>query len=118
MRLLVAACIVALAGNGLAQPGHQHAPASAAQAHRALGTVKSVDAAKRTATIAHEPVLSLKWPAMTMSFKAKDKATFEQLKPGAEVNFEFEQRGKEYVITAVNPGWGSCSADCPMNKAH
>lgn len=118
MRLLVAAFSLAIASIGLAQPGHQHEPASSAQAHRALGMVKSVNAAKRTATIAHEPVLSLKWPAMTMSFKAKDKATFEQLKPGAEVNFEFEQRGKEYVITAVNPGWGSCSADCPMNKAH
>src|SRR5205823_4865511 len=43
------------------------------KSHHAVGVVKSVDAAKGTLTLEHEPVASMKWPAMTMTFKAKDK---------------------------------------------
>lgn len=120
---LAAALVFAFGSPAFAQSGHDHsrgaAPAERTQnaiSHRALGLVKSVNAEKATAVIAHEPILSLKWPAMTMVFKTGDRALLRELKAGAEVNFEFEQRGKDYVITAVNPGWGSCSADCPMNK--
>lgn len=99
---------------------HQHAaqtPPAKAQAgsHRAVGIVKSVDAAKNKVMIRHEPVQSLKWPAMTMAFKVRDAKTLEVLKPGAQVNFEFQQRGDDYVVTAVNPAWGSCKPDCTMN---
>jgi len=46
-------------------------------------------------------VASLKWPAMTMSFLVKDKATLEKLREGGKVEFEFVQQGKDYVITSV-----------------
>jgi Cu/Ag efflux protein CusF len=72
-----------------------------AQSHKASGTVEKVDAAKGTVTIAHGPVQTMSWPGMTMAFKAKDKKMLEKVKPGAKVDFEFEQRGKDYVVTRI-----------------
>ena len=69
--------------------------------HHGSGVVKSVDAAKGTVTIAHGPVETLKWSAMTMTFKAKDKKLLDSLKPGQKVEFEFIQEGKTYIVTRV-----------------
>ena len=69
--------------------------------HDAIGTVKSVDPAKGTVTLAHGPVKSLNWPAMTMGFAVKDKALFDKLSVGKKVDVEIVQQGGNYVITAV-----------------
>jgi Cu/Ag efflux protein CusF len=69
--------------------------------HHATGKVKSVDAANGTVTIDHGPVASMKWPAMTMTFKAREKALLQNIKPGQQVEFDFEQHGKDHVITKV-----------------
>ena len=74
---------------------------SQSKSHHVTGTVKSVDAGKGTVTVDHQPVASMNWPAMSMTFKAKDKKMLNQLKPGANVEFDFEQHGKDYVITKV-----------------
>jgi Cu(I)/Ag(I) efflux system periplasmic protein CusF len=71
------------------------------KSHHAAGKVKSVDAAKGTVTIDHGPVASMKWPAMTMTFKAKDRKMLEAVKPGQNIEFDFEQQGKDHVITKV-----------------
>ena len=42
--------------------------------------------------IAHGPVATLKWPAMTMDFKAANSALLADLKPGAAIDFEFVER--------------------------
>ena len=70
-------------------------------AHTAVGVVKNVDPAKSTVTLAHEPVKSLNWPAMTMGFTVKDKALLDKLKADKKIEFEFVQQGKDYVITSV-----------------
>jgi Cu(I)/Ag(I) efflux system periplasmic protein CusF len=67
--------------------------------HNATGVVTKVD--KNKVTIKHEPVQSMKWPSMTMGFVVKDKALADKLKPGAKVDFEFVQEGKDYVVTKV-----------------
>jgi len=69
--------------------------------HQATGIVKAIDPAKGTVTLAHEPVASLRWPAMTMRFTVKDKALFDKLVVDKKVDFEFKQQGKDYVLTAV-----------------
>mgnify|MGYP001619357081 CR=1 FL=1 len=69
--------------------------------HKATGVVKNTDRNKGTVTLAHEPVPSLKWPSMTMSFAVKDKAMFDKLPTNKKMDFEFVQQGKDYVITAV-----------------
>ena len=77
-------------------------PAAGAQtAHKATGVVKKVDPKAGTATLAHDPVKSLNWPAMTMGFTVKDKALLDKLQAGKKVEFDFVQQGKDYVITTV-----------------
>ena len=76
-------------------------PAQTAPAHVATGIVKSVDPAKGAVMLAHDPVKSLKWPAMTMPFTVKDKALLDKLQPNKKVQFEFVQQGRNYIITSV-----------------
>lgn len=100
---ILLAALVSLSPIASAQMmGHGHgASTKEAAAHRAAGVVKSVDAEKGTLTVAHGPIATLNWPAMTMSFKSPDKAALREIKPGAKLDFEFEQRGKDYVITKI-----------------
>jgi Cu(I)/Ag(I) efflux system protein CusF len=74
---------------------------SEAKTHKGVGTVKKVDPAGGKVTLAHGPIQSLKWPAMTMSFTVKDKAMLDKLSPDKKVEFEFVQQGSDYVITSV-----------------
>ncbi len=75
--------------------------AGKAAMHKANGTVTKVDPAKNTVTIAHGPVQSMEWPAMTMTFKAKNKATLAKVKEGEKVEFSFVQSGKDYIVTDI-----------------
>ena len=77
------------------------AAASAATVHMATGTVKKVDAKSGLVTLAHDPVKSMNWPAMTMGFQVQDKMLFDKLAVGKKVDFEFVQGTKGYVVTAV-----------------
>lgn len=72
-------------------------------AHQGTGTVKSIDAAKGTVTLAHGPIASLNWPAMTMGFKLKDAALAKGIKAGDAVDFELVQSGSDYVVTRLQP---------------
>ena len=69
--------------------------------HSATGVVKKVDSKENTVTIAHEPVKSLRWPAMTMAFKVKDKALLDKLAVEKKADVQFVQQGKDYVVTSV-----------------
>jgi Cu(I)/Ag(I) efflux system membrane fusion protein len=82
------------------------APASAAPAapvgHRAEGKVDAIDLKAGTLSLEHGPVATLKWPAMTMEFKAANAALLQGLKPGQAVSFEFvERQPGEYVVTTI-----------------
>jgi Cu(I)/Ag(I) efflux system protein CusF len=69
--------------------------------HKTSAVVKAVDPAKGMVTLAHGPVQSLKWPAMTMGFSVKDKALFDRLSVGKKVDVEFMRQGSGYVVTAA-----------------
>lgn len=69
--------------------------------HKAVGIVKALDEKAGTVTFAHEPVKSLNWPAMSMTFSIRDNMFFDRLAEGRKVEFEFAQEGKVYVVTAV-----------------
>ncbi len=71
------------------------------QTHNAVGVVKALDAKAGTVTFAHEPVKSLNWPAMNMTFSVKDNMLFDKLTEGKKVKFDFVQEGKAYVVTGV-----------------
>lgn len=72
-----------------------------AMTHTTAAVVKNVDAASGKVTLAHEPVKSLNWPAMTMGFAVKDKMLLDKLAVGKKVHVEFVQQGSDYVVTAV-----------------
>jgi len=111
--LIALAALVTSAPTVLAQSGEMKGmdmkgmdmgkkPVAGAQtAHKATGVVKKVDPKAGTVTLAHDPVKSLNWSAMTMSFGVKDKAFLDKLQPGKKVEVEFVQQGKDYVITSV-----------------
>lgn len=87
-----------------APQGATGAGAAKAAGHQADGTVESLDVSAGTLMLEHGPVPSLKWPAMTMEFKAANGALLAGLKPGARVTVEFvERQPGEWVITRVTP---------------
>jgi Cu(I)/Ag(I) efflux system membrane fusion protein len=91
----------------LESPGEKPADGKTPTTHRGKGKVKSVDAAKGRVELEHEPIPSMKWPAMSMGFSVPDKKQLEPLKKGDAV--EFEVRGKpaeggDYVIEKIAPG--------------
>ncbi len=69
--------------------------------HSAKGTVTKVDASSKKVTLAHEPVESLSWPAMTMGFVVQDEQLLNNLNVGDTVDFEFMKAEQGYVITEV-----------------
>lgn len=78
--------------------------ASAPARHRGDGSIEAIDWAHATVTIAHGPIASLKWPAMTMDFRAREPALLRSLKPGQKVAFEMaEEPDGEYVIVRIHP---------------
>lgn len=86
---------------GLASEGSPTTDADATAVHQATGTVKSVSGT--TVTLAHGPVESLNWPAMTMSFEAPDATMVRDIKPGDRVAFSFRQSEGGYFLTEVRP---------------
>ena len=80
----------------------------AAQVHRGEGTVQAVDAKSGTVELEHGPIASLKWPAMTMEFKARDRSMLQNVKRGQSVQFEIsESRPGEYLIERIEPRPGA-----------
>ncbi len=85
-------------------------PAPSPVGHRAEGQVEDIDAKAATVTLAHGPVPTLKWPAMSMEFKVANAGLLAGLKPGATVAFEFVERGQgDWVITSIKPSTQSAT---------
>lgn len=77
-------------------------PKAATTGHRAEGAIESIDLKNGTVEISHGPVLSLKWPAMSMEFAVANSGLLQGYKPGDMVAFEFvERKPGEWVVTAL-----------------
>lgn len=77
--------------------------ASDAGMHSAKGTIQRIDQTAGTVKIAHGPVASMKWPAMTMDFKVENAAALGMLKEGEQVDFSFtEQAPGQYTISEIS----------------
>ncbi len=105
------------AGHGSPAKGSEAAtPAGPSSApavvgHKAEGSVDGIDLKAGTVSLKHGPVPTLKWPAMTMEFKAANPALLNGLKPGEAVAFEFvERQPGEYVVTSIAAAPGSGTA--------
>ena len=71
--------------------------------HNGRGKVNSVNMGNGTINMTHDPIKSLKWPKMTMDFKAHDPALLKDLKPGTQVDFELMKMGGGYLIMKISP---------------
>jgi Cu/Ag efflux protein CusF len=87
-------------GSQAATPAGTSAPA--AVGHKAEGSIGAVDPKAGTVSIHHGAVPTLKWPPMTMTFKAANPSLLSGLKPGQAIAFEFvERQPGEYVVTSI-----------------
>jgi Cu(I)/Ag(I) efflux system periplasmic protein CusF len=77
-------------------------PEATVRSGSTTGVIESIDPDSRTVTIAHEPVASLEWPAMTMTFKAPE-ADLSALRAGDRINFDFTASGMDATITRLEP---------------
>ncbi|HEY0586844.1 MAG TPA: efflux RND transporter periplasmic adaptor subunit [Pseudoduganella sp.] len=70
--------------------------------HRGEATVEAVD--KDEITLSHGPIGTLKWPAMTMSFKLPRGGLPLQVSAGDRVSFEFVQQADgSFQVTTMTP---------------
>lgn len=81
--------------------GMMGGPSSAATTATASGVITAIDTAAGTVTIQHGPIPAVKWPAMTMEFKAEPASVLNAVKVGDQVEFEMNTEGNR--VTAIRP---------------
>ncbi|MEO8467252.1 MAG: copper-binding protein [Gammaproteobacteria bacterium] len=94
------------AAEGTVAPAKPAMPMPATQPvaeHMAEGTLKAIDRDAGTVTIAHGPVASANWPAMTMTFKLANPEAAANLEPDQRVEFHFTiESGMSATVTAIS----------------
>ena len=65
------------------------------------GEVTAVDKTASTITLRHGPIPGVKWPAMTMTFKANPATLTDQVKVGDKVSFDVKVQGQDNEVTAI-----------------
>lgn len=102
--LAVGATLVACGGQDSADvPSAPVAQSAASTESRGIGVVQSIDAATGKVTIAHEPIESLGWPAMTMGFAVARPELLADVKAGQRVEFTLRGTDMSAVITSIKP---------------
>lgn len=79
---------------------------AAQEVHKARGTVSEVDLAHGRVELDHDPIPSLKWPEMRMSFVVEHKGQLAPLKKGDAVRFELLGQPNahgEHIIRNIAP---------------
>jgi Cu(I)/Ag(I) efflux system membrane fusion protein len=72
--------------------------------YRGEGRIEAIDFTHATVTLAHGPIESLQWPAMTMDFRFLEPTLLQSFKPGQKVIFEIaEESSGEFVIVRIQP---------------
>lgn len=105
--LAAAVCLVGGATVGVAQEATQHQhqhPAPTGNTAQVVGTLHTVDAAKRTVNIDHPAVPEFKWPAMRMDFAVAKDIKLDGLKTGQAVHFTITKSDQgTFSITQIMP---------------
>lgn len=107
--LLATAAVLAIGGPALAQQHDMGAmagmdmKASAPAGAQGSGVVKALDLKAGSVTLQHGPIAALKWPAMTMAFKA-DPSLLKTVKVGQKVTFTIKPGATPEVIAIAPAG--------------
>ncbi|MCX7587787.1 copper-binding protein [Phenylobacterium sp. 58.2.17] len=103
--LLATAAVLAIGGPALAQQHDMGAMAGmdmkAPAGAQGAGVIKALDLKAGSVTLQHGPIAALKWPAMTMAFKA-DPSLLKTVKVGQKVTFTVKPGATPEVI-AIAP---------------
>ena len=85
---------------------------SEGKVHKGQGTVNRIDEKTGKINIAHGPIASLKWSAMTMDFQVKDGTVLKGVAPGQTIEFDLVQAGPgQFIITRIVPAAKKKSGD-------
>lgn len=77
-------------------------PASAdISSHEGTATVREIDLDKGIVKLAHGAIASLKWPAMDMNFRVKDRAIMQGIGVNDVVTFKFIESNGDYEVTHI-----------------
>lgn len=116
LTLAVLATALAACGKKPAEPMADAAPAAPVPASgdamagmdmagstmaKGTGSVTEIDKTAGTITLDHGPIEALKWPAMTMSFKATPATLLDTVKVGDKVSFDLKMTGGSGEVTAI-----------------
>lgn len=107
--LLATAAVLAIGGPALAQQHDMGAmagmdmKASAPAGAQGAGVIKALDLKAGSVTLQHGPIAALKWPAMTMAFKA-DPSLLKTVKVGQKVTFTVKPGATPEVIAIAPAG--------------
>ncbi|WP_342359282.1 copper-binding protein [Terrarubrum flagellatum] len=77
------------------------ATSALAETAKVTGAVTKVDASAEKITIKHGPIANLDMGAMTMVFKAGDKAMLTAVKAGDQVEFEADRVNGQLTVTRI-----------------
>jgi Cu/Ag efflux protein CusF len=82
--------------------GHSTSITTSQQVIEATGIVKSIASNHERLRIFHDPIPSLKWPAMNMEFKVKDHDMTHTLEVGDKVKFSFIRQEADNTIVKIS----------------
>ena len=94
---LIAIAALVIAGPAFAQTASTM-PATA----DGVGVVQAIDQKTGTITLHHGPIPAMKWPAMTMTFKASTDV-LKAAKTGEKVKFTLKPTGASGEVIAIQP---------------
>ncbi|MFT3774643.1 MAG: copper-binding protein [Minicystis sp.] len=96
--LLLAGAVPGIASAACSRPsGPSAADAAAVTTRSAKGTIKGIDADKKTILIAHEDIPGY-MKAMTMQFNLRDAGVARGLATGDKVSFDFTDDGQGNLV--------------------
>jgi Cu(I)/Ag(I) efflux system periplasmic protein CusF len=83
------------------QPKSEASASTNAATEMTEGEVRKLDRERGNITLKHGDIKSLDMPAMTMVFKAKDKAMLDALKLGDKVRFKAINEDSKFMVTEI-----------------
>ena len=110
--LIPASALIVTLVTGMAIPAHSRAMPATNHDHHAVakapatltkGKVKKISPESGTITIAHDPIVHLGMPAMTMTFRVKDSRLLTTTALGDTIRFMVMPDAGRMVVTAIHP---------------
>lgn len=99
--LLALSLVSPYAQSGQEGMNHSSMPHASTQAREHEGEARIVRIGGDSITLAHGPVASAGWPAMTMAFALASPDVAKGLAAGDAVRFRFQEQGGRHIVTRL-----------------